>query len=87
MHRVLIPVFPHVLHDIEEQGEGVLGNRFRGVTCGIAPADSALFKIIQIKIIGAGGSFTDKLKVFCLSHTILVDHHFVCQDHIGVPGS
>ncbi|MNQ95336.1 hypothetical protein D3C85_1108900 [compost metagenome] len=67
----------------QQQGQGMLGNRWGTVALAIADADTLGTRGVQVDIVGAGGGHQDQLEVRAGRQGFAIEHHFVADHGAG----
>lgn len=70
--------------EIEEEGEGVLGDAVGGVAGDVADGDAVGFSGVEIDAVGAGGGDEDEFEVGAGLEGVCGDEDFVGNDDVGV---
>ena len=83
----IVVIISQVLHQVEQNGKGMLRHGFCGVACNIAPFNPARCEIVLVQVVRAGCCDTDKLQFLRGPDRAFVDQNLIYDQYVRVSGA
>ena len=83
----IVVIISQILHQVEQDGKGMLCHRLCGVARDIAPFNPAFCEIVFVKVVCAGSSYADELQIPGRANSVFIDQNLIYDQYVSVSGA